>query len=260
MKKIAMFSYSLIAYMIAFASIVFWILSVSHLIPEISIDSEPTLPAYLAILNNLALIALFGVQHSVMARPWFKQFFTKYFPKPIERSTFVLISGLLLFNLVFQWQPVGGTVWSISPESPLYIVMYALFIIGWTVMLASSFIINHFDLFGVRQTFLELRGKPYTELKFKVSLFYKHVRHPLYTGILLGMWATPVMSLTHLLFAACITLYIIIGVSFEERDLIREFGDVYRSYQSRIPKLIPFTKWRSKGSSGSEAERSVEAI
>ncbi len=242
MKKVLMFIYSIIAYAIAFASIIYWILSVSNLIPEISIDQTPKLSVGFAILNNLMLVALFGIQHSIMARAWFKNFFAKYFPRPIERSTFVLVSGLLLFNLVMQWQPIGGIIWNIEPQSILFYIMYILFFAGWVILFVSSFLINHFDLFGLRQTFLELQNKPYTPLNFKVKSFYKYVRHPLYFGMLLGMWATPVMSVTHLLFAIGITIYVVIGTRLEEKDLVKEFGDTYKNYQKSKPMLVPFTK------------------
>ncbi len=242
MKKVLMFIYSITAYAIAFASIIYWILSVSNLIPEISIDQTPKLSVVFAILNNLMLVALFGIQHSIMARAWFKIFFAKYFPRPIERSTFVLVSGLLLFNLVIQWQPIGGIIWNIEPQSILFYIMYILFFAGWGILFVSSFLINHFDLFGLRQTFLELQNKPYTQLNFKVKSFYKYVRHPLYFGMLLGMWATPVMSVTHLLFAIGITIYVVIGTRLEEKDLVKEFGDTYKDYQKSKPMLVPFTK------------------
>ncbi len=246
MKKILMFTYSMVAYLIAFGSILFWIASVGNLIPAIGIDQEPQMSVLRAILNNLLLISLFGVQHSVMARKWFKELFTRYFPRPIERSTFVLVSGLLLFNLVYNWQPIGGQIWQVEPDSILFYVLYGLFFAGWAVLFISSFLINHFDLFGLRQTFLELMGKPYTQLKFRVTLFYKYVRHPLYFGMLLGMWATPNMTVTHLIFAIAISTYVVIGTLFEEKDLVNEFGDTYKAYQAKKPMLIPFTKWRKR--------------
>lgn len=242
MKKVVMFTYSIVAYAIAFASIIYWILSVSNLIPEISIDQEPKVSFWLALLNNLMLISLFGIQHSVMARPWFKNIFTKYFPKPVERSTFVLISGLLLIYLVYQWQPMGGLLWEVESGGVLYYAMYALFFTGWIILFVSTFLINHFDLFGIRQTYLELMGKPYTNLKFRIVGFYKYMRHPLYFGMMLGMWATTTMTVTHLFFAIGITSYAIIGTWFEEKDLIKEFDDDYKSYKSSKPKFIPFTK------------------
>lgn len=244
MKKISMFLYSIVSYAIAFGAILYWILSVSNLIPEISIDQQPKVSTTFAILNNLVLISLFGLQHSIMARKWFKDFFTTYFPKPIERSTFVLISGLVLFLLVNQWQPMGGVIWTVEAGSVLYYAIYVLFFAGWAILFISSFLINHFDLFGLRQTFLELQNKPYTQLQFKVISFYKYVRHPLYFGMLLGMWATPIMSVTHLLLAIAITVYVVIGTLFEEKDLVRDFGNTYKAYQAKKPMLIPFTKFK----------------
>lgn len=246
MKKFLMFFYSVIAYAIAFSSILYWIISVGNLVPEISIDQAPRVSVALAILNNLVLISLFGIQHSVMARGWFKDLLTRYLPRPVERSTFVLVSGILLFNLVYNWQPMGGIIWQVETGSLLYYTSYVLFFAGWAILFISSFLINHFDLFGLRQTFLELQNKPYTELSFRIKAFYKHVRHPLYSGMLLGMWATPVMSVTHLCFALAITGYVVIGTRYEEKDLVKEFGSKYTSYQASKPMLIPFTKGFSK--------------
>jgi protein-S-isoprenylcysteine O-methyltransferase Ste14 len=242
MKSIFMFAYSLVAYLVGFASLVFWILSLSQLVPAVSIDRSPQVGFVPALLTNVLLVLLFALPHSAMARPWFKEWFTRFVPRPIERSTYVLVAGLLLFLLVWRWEPMGGTVWSISEGSVLYYVMYALFFLGWVILLISTFLINHFDLFGLRQTYLELTGKAYGALEFKVVAFYKYVRHPLYFGILLGIWSTPVMTLTHLVFAILLTAYTIIGALFEEKDLEREFGESYRSYQKRTPMLIPFFK------------------
>lgn len=258
MKKILMFTYSIVSYLIAFASILFWIASVGNLIPGLGIDQEPQVSLVWALLNNVLLIALFGVQHSVMARKWFKDLFAQYFPRPIERSTFVLVSGLLLFNLVYNWQPIGGQLWEVATGSLLYYVIYGLFFAGWAILFISSFLINHFDLFGLRQTFLELQNKPYTELTFRVTLFYKYVRHPLYFGMLLGVWATPNMTATHLAFALGISIYVVIGTLFEERDLMAEFGDTYKAYKAKKPMLIPFTKWRRKSEALPVLEQEVK--
>lgn len=246
MKKVLMFTYSMVAYLIGFASILYWIASVSHLIPEISIDKAPELPLWQALLVNLGWVLLFGVQHSVMARKPFKERMAKYLPRPVERSTYVLVSGILLILLVYNWQPMGGLLWEIPQGSALYYLTYVIFFAGWSILFLSTFLINHFDLFGLRQTYLELLGRPYTPLKFKVVALYKYVRHPLYFGGILGLWATPRMTATHLVFAAGLTAYFVIGTLFEERDLKRDFGDLYRAYQARTPMLIPFTKQRSK--------------
>ena len=246
MKKVAMFTYSIISYAIAFVSLLLWILSVSHLIPAISIDRPPQMPAGWALLKNLGLVLMFGLHHSITARKPFKAWITKILPAPIERSTFVLLSGILLAILVFNWEPIGGNIWAIAPGSPLYYFSYAMFFTGWAILFISTFLINHFDLFGLRQTYLELVGKPYTELTFRITAFYKYVRHPLYLGGIIGLWATPVMSATHLCFAILLTGYFVVGTLFEEKDLIRDFGDTYREYSQSTAMLIPFLKSRKK--------------
>jgi protein-S-isoprenylcysteine O-methyltransferase Ste14 len=184
-----------------------------------------------------------------MARKPFKDFFTRYLPRPVERSTYVLISGVLLILMVYNWQPLGGLVWEIPSDTGLYYLVCILFYTGWFILFMSTFLINHFDLFGLRQTYLELIGKPYTPLKFKVVSLYKYVRHPLYFGGILGLWATPRMTVTHLVFALGLTAYFVIGTLFEEADLKKQFGELYRDYQARTPMLIPFTKNRSNNNS-----------
>ncbi len=241
-----MFTYSIVAYTLGFASILLWIASVSDLVPELSIDGTPELPLYLAILKNFGLIALFGLQHSIMARRSFKTFFARYFPRHIERSTFVLVSGVLLTIMVLEWAPMGGQIWQIGPDNPFYLLSYVLFFAGWAILFISSFLINHFDLFGLRQTYLELRNHPYTELNFRVYSFYKYIRHPLYAGGILGVWATPNMTVTHLVFAIGITAYFVIGAKIEEKDLISDFGDNYLDYKRSTPMLVPFTKRKKK--------------
>jgi protein-S-isoprenylcysteine O-methyltransferase Ste14 len=239
MKRILMFAYSIIAYLIGFASLLLWILSVSQLVPEISIDRTPELSFPLALIKNIGLVLLFGLQHSIMARKSFKQWITGFIPQPVERSTFVLLSGVLLAFLVWQWEPLGGTIWNITAGTPLFYIMYALFFMGWSILFISTFLINHFDLFGLRQTYSELRKKPYTDLPFRVKAFYNYVRHPLYFGGILGLWATPTMTATHLCFALLLTGYFVIGSLFEEKDLVRDFGDQYRDYQKRTGRFVP---------------------
>lgn len=237
-----MFAYSIFAYLIGFASLLFWILSLSHLIPEISIDRKPEMTLLLALAKNIGLVLLFAIPHSVMARKSFKDWITSVIPKPIERSTYVLQAGLLLFVLVWYWEPLGGIVWNTSQGSFTYYLMYCLFFTGWVILFISTFLINHFDLFGLRQTFLELHNKPYVPLKFKVISLYKYVRHPLYFGGIMGLWFTPVMSATHLVFAISLTSYFFIGALFEEGDLRKTFGEKYRSYSKKTPMMIPLVK------------------
>jgi protein-S-isoprenylcysteine O-methyltransferase Ste14 len=242
MKSIIMFVYSIVAYLIGFVSLLFWILSVSNLIPEISIDRNPEMSLPLALAKNIGLVLLFAIPHSVMARKSFKDQITRVLPRPIERSTYVLQAGVLLSFLVWQWEPMGGNIWTIAADSTLFYIMYFLFFLGWTTLFVSSFLINHFDLFGLRQTYLELTKKSYEPLKFRITAFYKYVRHPLYFGGILGLWATPIMTMTHLVFAILLTAYFIIGAMFEEKDLVEEFGEQYQSYKKRTPMLIPFFK------------------
>ncbi len=242
MKTILMFLYSIIAYLSGFASLLFWILSVSNLIPEISIDRNPETSLSIALVKNIGLVALFGIQHSIMARRPFKKWLSTILPRPVERSTYVLVSGLLLAFLVWQWEPMGGTIWNITQGSILFYTMYILSFTGWAILFISTFLINHFDMFGLRQTYFELIKKPYKPLKFRITAFYKIIRHPLYFGGIVGLWATPDMSLTHLIFAILLTAYFIIGSIFEEKDLIRDFADQYLDYKKSTGKFIPYLK------------------
>lgn len=242
MKTILMFLYSIIAYLIGFVSLLFWILSVSNLIPEISIDRNPETSLSIALVKNIGLVALFGIQHSIMARRPFKKWLSTILPQPVERSTYVLVSGLLLAFLVWQWEPMGGTIWNITQGSILFYTMYILSFTGWAILFISTFLINHFDMFGLRQTYFELIKKPYKPLQFKITAFYKIIRHPLYFGGIVGLWAIPDMSLTHLIFALLLTGYFIIGSIFEEKDLIRDFGDQYLEYKKSTGKFVPYLK------------------
>lgn len=242
MKKALFFVFSIIAYLVAFAALVTWILSASNLIPTITIDRAPEIPFSKALVADLVLVALFGLHHSMAARSGFKAWLADFLPVPMERSLYVLVSGLLLFVLVWFWQPMGGTIWSIDAGSLAYWITYIISLAGWTILLISTFLINHFDLFGLRQTFTELSGKTYQPLEFRIVGFYKYVRHPLYLGLLIGIWATPVMTATHFIMAIACTVYILIGSSLEEKDLRVVFGNKYAEYQNRIPKLLPFTK------------------
>ena len=198
-----------------------------------------------ALLVDGLLLALFALQHSVMARPWFKAIVTRVVPQPAERSLYVLASSVALFVLFWQRRPIGGTVWAL--ESPAArAAMYAIFAVGWTTVLVTTFLINHFDLFGLRQVWLFLRGRPYTQLRFATPGPYRHVRHPLYVGWLLAFWATPTMTAAHFFFAAMTTAYILIAIRFEERDLEEAHGASYADYRRRVPMLVPrFGKTRA---------------
>ncbi len=191
-----------------------------------------------ALLVNCLLILVFGLQHSIMARPWFKHWWTKLIPEPLERSTYVLMTNLALILLYWQWRPTAGVVWAID-HTVLQAVIWTLFAAGWLTVLITTFLINHFDLFGLRQPWLYFLGRPYEPLNFVTPGPYRWVRHPLYVGWLLAFWATPTMSTTHFLFALGLTAYILVAIQFEERDLVRYHGSAYQDYRKRVPMLIP---------------------
>jgi protein-S-isoprenylcysteine O-methyltransferase Ste14 len=191
-----------------------------------------------ALLINVLLLGVFGLQHSVMARPAFKRWLTRGVPAAIERSTYVLASSLALILLFWGWQPMGGTVWEVQDPAGRAL-LYGLFAFGWLLVLVSTFLINHFDLFGLRQVWLQLRGREYTQLRFVTPWPYRLVRHPLYVGWLFAFWATPTMTATHLLFAIVTTAYILVAIQFEERDLLDAHGADYANYRARVPMLIP---------------------
>jgi protein-S-isoprenylcysteine O-methyltransferase Ste14 len=214
-----------------------------------SIDSPPRGPVGLALFVNLLLIAAFGIQHSVMARPSFKRWWTRFVPAPIERSTFVIATNLVLILLFWQWRPLGGEIWTI--ESPVVAtLLHILAAAGWIGIVLTTCLINHFDLFGTRQVWLYMRGKPYTYAPFVTPGPYRYVRHPLYACMLAAFWSTPTMTVTHLVFALGMTAYILIGIRFEERNLVEFHGDVYEAYRRDVPMLVPGTgrQHRSTGS------------
>lgn len=203
-----------------------------------SVDSGPESPIGQALWVNASLIALFGLQHTLMARPGFKRWWTRFVPAPIERSTYVLISNAVMVLLFWQWRPMGEIVWHV--ENPAgQAVLYGLFGFGWLFVVFNSFLINHFDLFGTRQVWLHLRGKPYQPLPFKLPGTYKFIRHPLYVGWMMAFWATPTMTQGHFMFAAGMSLYILAAIPFEERDLVSAFGEKYLKYRIRVPMFIP---------------------
>ena len=191
------------------------------------------------MIKNILLVAIFGLQHSLMARPAFKQKWTRFVAKPVERSTYLLFTFFALGLLMWQWEPVGGVVWSVAADSPVYWAFYTVFALGWMVLFTASFLINHFDLFGLRQVYLYMINKPYAPLVFKEKLFYKSFRHPIYTGLVMGIWFTPNMTISHLFLAVLLTGYILYAITLEERDLINEWGEKYTSYMERTGGLLP---------------------
>lgn len=242
MKKLGASLFAIVSYAIGVGALFAWTIFMGNLIPGIGIDGEPSMALVPALLKNLALVALFALQHIIMARQPFKKWLTRTVHPLLERSVFVLASGLTFSLVLWQWEPLGGAIWNVAAGTAAYYIHYTLFFIGWAIMYSSSFVINHFDLFGLRQTYFYLTDKPYKPLPFRVVAYYKYMRHPLYFGMLLGMWFTPHMTITHLIMAAGLTTFILIAITYEEKDLIREFGNKYVQYRSRTPKLIPFLK------------------
>ncbi|MEM8968649.1 MAG: methanethiol S-methyltransferase [Bacteroidota bacterium] len=206
-----------------------------------SIDSGASTNLSLSIVINLSLLLLFGLQHSIMARQPFKKRIEKWIPPFLERSFFVLITVLVLALLVWQWQPLPELVWSVQ-SFWLRIVVYLIFVAGWTTMLIATYLIDHYELFGVRQVLLHLQGYRMLPHTFKTPFLYQHVRHPMMLGFLVGFWATPDMTLSHLIFSIGMSLYILVGIIYEEKDLLREFGRDYLRYQCLVPRLIPSIK------------------
>ena len=246
MKRIAAFTYGVICYAIFFGTFLYAVGFVGNFIVPKSVDSTPEGPLGQALLINALLLGLFAVQHSVMARPAFKRWWTRFVPKPVERSTFVLFSSLALIALFAFWQPIGGVIWDV--QNPVgRDVLYGLCAFGWGLVLVATFLINHFDLFGLRQVWLYLRGKEYRPLNFGTPGLYKIVRHPLYVGFFFAFWATPAMTAAHLFFALMTTAYILIAIRFEEHDLVTEHGVRYSEYRKQVPMLVPRLGGRSSG-------------
>lgn len=236
-SRVAIFAYGLASYAIFLATFLYAVGFIGDFGVPKAMDSAREMPLVPALLIDLALLGLFAVQHSLMARPAFKRWWTKVVPEPAERSTYVLFSSLALIALFWFWQPLGGMVW--QAESPTgRALLYGAFATGWLLVLVATFLINHFDLFGLRQVWLHLIGRPYTALNFVTPAPYRVVRHPLYVGWLLVFWSTPDMSVTHLLFAMMTTAYILIAIQLEERDLIAAHPE-YAEYRRRVPMLVP---------------------
>jgi len=211
------------------------------LVPK-TIDRPAGMGGAGAVLIDLGLLALFAVQHSAMARPGFKRWWTRFVPQPLERSTYVLLASAALALLFWGWQPLSGTVWRVGGIGQA--LLYTVFALGWVIVVASTFLINHFDLFGLRQVAFHLRGEPYRHVPFQVKTLYKFVRHPIMLGFVIAFWATPHMSWGHLLFALGTTGYILFGIQLEERDLADWLGPDYEEYRQQVSMLIP---WRKRG-------------
>jgi len=238
MTKTLFLACGLLAYLAFFGTILYMIGFLGGLMAPKDIDDGATVSASEAVAVNVLLILAFAVQHTIMARTGLKRWWTQYVPKPLERSTFVLIASVILAVTFWQWRPMPDPLWSVESGTGRGII-YALFALGWVLVFYSSFLINHFDLFGLRQVYLHAKGEPYKPVPMKVVSLYRMVRNPLMLGFLIAVWAAPVMSYGHLLFAVCMTAYIVIGIQFEERTLSRELGAVYEAYRRRTPMLIP---------------------
>jgi methanethiol S-methyltransferase len=237
MARIGTFLYGVVSYAIFLAVFVYGIGFIGGFFTPTSLDAAPKGPLGVALAVDLGLLAAFAVQHSGMARPAFKRWWTKFVPEPIERSTYVLISSLALALMYLVWQPIGGVIWEAHGAVRMGVI--GLYLFGWLLLLYTTFLIDHFDLFGLKQVWRRLANKPYMAPQFHTPALYKLVRHPLYIGWLTIFWAAPTMTVAHLVFAIMTTAYILIAIQFEERDLVTHFGDEYVNYRKRTPMLIP---------------------
>jgi methanethiol S-methyltransferase len=235
------FLYGLIAYAIFFVTFLYAIGFVEGVIVPTTIDAGIVAPAMIAIIINLALMSVFALQHSVMARKQFKRWWTQFVPAPVERTTYVLFASLALALLLWQWRPMPAVVWHVANPA-IAMALAALSYVGWLIVLSSTFLINHFELFGLHQVANNLSAKPMPAPRFREPLYYRFVRHPIYLGFIIAFWAAPTMTAGHLLFAAVTTAYILVGIQLEERDLVDLFGDQYRAYKSRVSMLLPWRK------------------
>jgi protein-S-isoprenylcysteine O-methyltransferase Ste14 len=241
MSRWSILLYGIFAYVVFLAAFLYAVGFVGAFLVPKTIDSGPETGMMQAILVDLVLLSLFAVQHSVMARPVFKRWWTRIIPPAAERSTYVLASSLLLFLLFWQWRPLPGLVWNIT-QPAMVALLWTLFGLGWLTVLVSTFLINHFDLFGLRQVYLHFAGRPYTPLPFRTPWLYRVVRHPIMAGFLIAFWATPTMTQGHLLFAAVVTAYVLVALQLEERDLLTYHGEEYSAYQRQVRMLFPIPR------------------
>ena len=243
MGRILTLGYGLIAYLIFLVTILYAIGFVTGILVPKTLDDGGIIPTGAALAIDVMLMTLFAVQHSVMARKPFKQWWTQFVPHAIERSTYVLLASLALLLLFWQWRPIPTVVWEITNPT-LTAIAIGISLFGWAIVFAATFLINHFELFGLQQVILNLVGKTAAEPQFRTPLLYRLVRHPLYLGFIIAFWATPTMTVGHLLFAGVTTAYILVAITLEERDLIDLFGDEYRRYRERVSMLLPLW-WKS---------------
>ena len=242
MKKLLSLVYGVLAYFFFFGTFLYAIGFVGNVGVPRSIDTGATAPLAVAVLIDAVLLSLFALQHSIMARHGFKMRWTKIVPWHIERSTFVVAASAVLALLLWQWRTIPGTVWDVRGTA-LGSVLTVTFWLGWGILLVSTFLINHFELFGLVQVWAYFRGQEVHRPAFKTPALYKMVRHPIYLGFVIAFWSAPVMTVGHLIFSVATTGYIVVGILFEERDLIHAYGEAYRTYRARVPMLIPFLKF-----------------
>jgi methanethiol S-methyltransferase len=241
MHKLTAFLFGAVSYLTFLFTILYAIGFVSGLVVPKGINTGAESPIFEALAVNLALMSLFAIQHSVMARKPFKQWWTRFIPKSVERSTYVLLASLVLLLLFWQWRPMPTVIWHIV-EPEMAAAISGLSFVGWVIVFTSTFLINHFELFGLHQVANNLAGREMSSPVFRTPFFYKFVRHPIYLGFIIAFWATPTMTIGHLLFAAVTTAYIFVGILLEERDLIGMFGDEYRRYREQVSMLFPWRK------------------
>lgn len=244
MGRIIALVYGVVCYLVFFVTFLYAIGFVGNIFVPRSIDTNPPAATLTrALIANVILLSIFAIQHSVMARPSFKRLFTKIVPPAIERSTFVLLSSLALLLLFWQWRSITDVVWDMQNTAGQYVLL-AAFAFGWLMVLLSTFLINHFDLFGLRQVYLYSKSKEYTPVGFKEILFYKFVRHPIMLGFIIAFWATPRMTYGHLLFAVVTTVYILVAIQLEERNIAEAHGEDYEAYRSRVSMIVPMPQKR----------------